>query len=128
MNFFHKNRASIVLIIDLESQTFLSIYKDMSSFNIPGGKCFHNETDIDCAIREIKEETGLFLNKNKMKLLMCEQCEEFFVSTFITYDFIGKIHSDEDHFINFIPFENLLKNNNPKWIKYHKNLLKISWK
>lgn len=125
MNFFHNNRASIVLIIDIESQTFLSVFKDSESFNIPGGKCFHNETDIDCAIREIREETGLFLFENKMKLLLSEQCEDFIVSTFITYDYFGKIDSNEDHSICFLPLDNLLINKNQKWINYHKKLLKI---
>ena len=125
MNLFHTNRASIVLIIDLESQTFLSVFKDYSSFNIPGGKCFYNETDIDCAIREVEEETGMFIFENKMKLLLSEQCEDFIVSTFITYNFCGTIHSDEDHSIGFFPFEKLLINKNPKWIKYHKKILKM---
>jgi 8-oxo-dGTP pyrophosphatase MutT (NUDIX family) len=125
MNLFHNNRASLVLIIDLESQTFLSVFKDHYSFNIPGGKCFRNETDIDCAIREIEEETGLFLFENKMKLILSEQCEDFIVSTFLTYDFVGKIHSDEDHLISFLSLDKLLINKNPKWIKYHRKLLKI---
>tara|TARA_B110000285_G_C15114157_1_gene613042 strand:- start:1973 stop:2353 length:381 start_codon:yes stop_codon:yes gene_type:complete len=125
MNLFHTNRASIVLIIDLESQTFLSVFKDSLSFNIPGGKCFLNETDIDCAIREVEEETGLLLFKDKMKLLLSEPCENFIVSTFITYDFCGKIHSDEDHLIKFLPLKKLLINKNRKWIQYHKKILKM---
>lgn len=124
MDIFHKKRASCVLIIDLESQTYLSVFKNKYSYNIPGGKCFINETDIDCAIREIQEETGLFLDQNHMSLLMAEQCENFFVSTYLTYVwFDNNISTDEDHFVEFVPLNNLLINKNPLWIKYHKKLL-----
>jgi 8-oxo-dGTP pyrophosphatase MutT (NUDIX family) len=125
MDIFHKNRASIVLIIDLESQSFLSVYKDKYSYNIPGGKCFNDETDIDCAIREVQEETGLYLDKNHLDLLMSEQCEGFVVSTYITYLYYGSIGSEEEHEITFVPLDNLLINKNYKWIKYHKKLLDL---
>ena len=123
MDFFHKKRASCVLIIDLESQTYLSVFKNKYSYNIPGGKCFIDETDIECAIREIHEETGLFLETNYMSLLMAEQCEDFFVSTYLTYTWYGDISTEEEHHVDFVPLENLLINKNPLWVKYHKKLL-----
>lgn len=123
MDIFHKKRASIVLIIDIESQTYLSVFKDFYSYNIPGGKCFINENDIECAIREIREETGLLLDYNNMSLLHSEQCVDYFVSTYITYRWDGYIDTEEDHFVEFLPLEKLLINKNPSWIKYHKKLL-----
>jgi ADP-ribose pyrophosphatase YjhB (NUDIX family) len=123
MNIFHKKRASCVLIIDLESQTYLSVFKDNYNYNIPGGKCFINETDIDCAIREIQEETGLFLDPNYMSLLMAEQCEDYFVSTYLTYIWQGDISTEEEHSVDFVPLKNLLINKNYLWIKYHNKLL-----
>lgn len=123
MDIFHKKRASCVLIIDLESQTYLSVFKNKYSYNIPGGKCFIDETDIECAVREIHEETGLFLEPNYMSLLMGEQCEDFFVSTYLTYIWHGDISTEEEHFVDFVPLNNLLINKNPLWVKYHKKLL-----
>ena len=117
MDIFHKKRASIVLIIDIESQTYLSVFKDFYSYNIPGGKCFINENDIECAIREIREETGLLLDYNHMSLLHSEQCIDYFVSTY------GYINTEEEHFVEFLPLEKLLINKNPLWVKYHKKLL-----
>jgi 8-oxo-dGTP pyrophosphatase MutT (NUDIX family) len=125
MNLFHKKRASIVLIIDLESQSFLSIFKDKHNYNIPGGKCFIDETDIDCAIREVQEETGLYLDEKHLDLIMSEKCEDYIVSTYITYLFYGTISSEEEHEIEFVPFENLLINKNFHWITYHKKLLNL---
>ena len=123
MDIFHKKRASIVLIIDIESQTYLSVFKDFYSYNIPGGKCFINENDIECAIREVQEETGLFLNPEYLSLLHSEQCADYFVSTYITYTWFGHISTEEEHFVEFLPLEKLLVNKNPLWVKYHKKLL-----
>lgn len=118
-------RASIVLIFDIESQTYLSIFKDCVSFNIPGGKCFNNESFEECAIRELDEETGLIVKKENLKLLLKEKCNDFEVATFTTTEYTGKLEAEDGFKVGFVPLEYLLLNGNSSWIPYHKKLLNI---
>jgi 8-oxo-dGTP pyrophosphatase MutT (NUDIX family) len=118
-------KASCVLIIDLESQRYLSIYKNLMNYNIPGGKCFSNETSIDCAIREIKEETNLDIKEDDITLLLEQYCDNYLVSTYLTYHYNGQIIPEDNYMLSFVPIKNLLINENKKWIKYHKKLIKI---
>lgn len=43
--------------------------KPIETWNFFGGNINNNELPIDCALREFHEEAGVFLNKNKIKLL-----------------------------------------------------------
>lgn len=126
MNYFKKSkRASIVVIYDIESETFLSVFKDCVSFNIPGGKCFENETYEDAAIRELDEETGAKINKKDLKLLLKETCGEYTVATYFTLFYKGKLETDEKHKIGFVPLEYILLNKNKSWLEYHKKIYDI---
>lgn len=127
MSYFRKdvNRASIVLIYDLESQTYLSIFKDCISFDIPGGKCFQDESFEDCAIRELNEETGLIVNKKDLKLMLKKNCGDYEVATFTTTTYTGKLEPEEGYRVGFVPLEYLLLNINSSWLPYHEDLLKI---
>lgn len=127
MSYFQKNskRSSIVLIYDLESQTYLSIFRDCCSFNIPGGKCFDLESFEDCAIREMDEETNLKIKKKDLKLLLKEQCGDFEVATFTTTEYTGELYAEDGYRLGFVPLEYLLINQNKSWLPYHKKLLNI---
>lgn len=127
MSYFRKDekRASIVLIFDPESQTYLSIFKDCISFDIPGGKCFNNETFEDCAIREISEETNLDIKKEDLKLLLKEKCGDFTVTTFITTEYSGKLEAEDGYKVGFVPLEYLLYNINTTWLPYHKKIIEL---
>jgi len=117
-------RASLILIYDIEAQTFLSVFKNTKSYDIPGGKCFNNELYEDCAIRELEEETGLIVKKKDLKLLHFEKCDSFNIKTFIVYDYYGNIETEEEHHVSFVPIKNLLINENKNWLKYHLKILK----
>lgn len=127
MSYFSKNnnKASIVLIYDIESQTFLSLFKDCVDFNIPGGKCFNNESFEDCAIRELNEETNLNIKKEDLKLLLKEKCGNYEVATFTTTEYNGRLEAEDGYKVGFVPLDYLLLNSNKMWIKYHEKLLNI---
>lgn len=58
-----KNRAVGVVPLDDQGNTYLvGQYRftiDQYSWEIPEGGCPYNEDPLDCAVRELKEETGL---------------------------------------------------------------------
>ena len=124
MSYFKRSkRSSLVFIYDIESQTYLSIFNDCISFNIPGGKCFENETYEECAIRELSEETNLNVKKEDLVLILKEECSDFTVATFFAKKYNGIIQPENGYKVSFVPLEYLLLNSNKMWIKYHKKLL-----
>ena len=75
--FFYKNKPehifSRVLIKDKHNQ-MLVIQDREAEWNLPGGKLEYGETPIECAVREVKEEIGVQVNK----LSVCFQGEFLF--------------------------------------------------
>lgn len=127
MSYFRKDdkRASIVLIIDIESQTYLSIFKDCINFNIPGGKCFNEESFKDCAVREMEEETNLKINKKDLKLMLKEKCGEFEVATYTTTEYTGNLYAEDGYRVGFVPLDYMLLTSNNIWLPYHEKLFKL---
>lgn len=56
-----KKQNTTVVIIEGKNKTFLGVSRkyDHNSFGFAGGKCNRGESPIQCAFRELKEETGL---------------------------------------------------------------------
>jgi len=126
MNYFKKSkRASLVVVYDVESNCYLSVFKDCVSFNIPGGKCFENESFEDAAIRELEEETGAKVDKEDLILLIKEDCGDYTIATYFTLFYKGKLGTDEEHKLGFVPIEYMLSNKNTSWLDYHKKIYDI---
>lgn len=124
MSYFKKSkRSSLVFIYDVESSTYLSIFNNPNSFNIPGGKCFENESFEDCAIRELSEETNLNVDKKDLNLIINEKCGDFQVATFLSKNYSGRLEAEDGCKVEFVPLEYLLLNENQSWIPYHKKIL-----
>jgi len=116
-------QAVCILIINKEINHFLSVslkddYEDM---NLPGGKVEINETLIDAAIRETKEETGL--NIDNLSFLYEESDEEFNVTTYLTYDYSGNIYTNENHIVKWLPL--IYLQNSKKWQDYNTKIYKL---
>ena len=116
-------QAVCILIINKVPNFFLSVslkddYEDM---NLPGGKVEENETLIEAAIRETKEETGLDI-KN-LQFLYEEPDEKFNVVTYYTYDYGGDIHTNENHIVKWLPL--IYLQNSKKWQDYNTKIYKL---
>jgi len=46
-----------ILLLERPIDDFVS-----SGWCVPGGKCDHDETEVECAVRELFEETGIIIN------------------------------------------------------------------
>jgi len=115
-----KNRAACLLVVDKHRKKFLSIFKQHGSYDIPGGKTKVIESFEDAAIRELQEETGIIVEKRNMIKIMDAFDGEFKVVTFLAFCHSGKIQTQEDHLVSWIPYKYLNYNRNPKWQKYNK--------
>jgi 8-oxo-dGTP pyrophosphatase MutT (NUDIX family) len=94
--------CGILLIKD--DKILLQLRKDVNQWGIPGGLMELGETFLECAIREVFEETGLAVNS--ATLFGIYSGKDFFAEypngdkiystnvIFISDDFAGELHSD----------------------------------
>lgn len=60
------NRKAGMFIYDYNSGKVLLVQSRGNLWGVPKGTFEPNETSIECAIREVKEETGLEINQSKL--------------------------------------------------------------
>lgn len=94
--------CGILLIKD--DKVLLQLRKDINQWCIPGGLMELGETFLECAVREVLEETGLSVNS--ANLFGIYSGKDFFAEypngdkiygtnvIFISDDFTGELHSD----------------------------------
>ncbi len=58
-------RAGVVCMF--ENKIFCVHQKASGLIGLPKGCCEKNESDVECAVREFKEETGIYLNQEELK-------------------------------------------------------------
>jgi ADP-ribose pyrophosphatase YjhB (NUDIX family) len=114
-----KNRAACLIVVDKFRKKFLSVYKTPDNYAIPGGKCKVDESYEDAAIRELKEETGLVVDKRNMKKILEGKDEQMNVITYLSFIYKGHIHTEEKHYISWVPLKHLNTNKNPRWKLYN---------
>ena len=66
-------RAAVYIIL-IKDNTVLLLRRHNTEwkngwYTLPAGHIENNETILDCACREVNEETGITLNKNELKLV-----------------------------------------------------------
>ena len=113
------NRAACLLVCDRHRKKFLSVFKIQGSYDIPGGKTKMIESFEDAAIRELYEETGIIVEKINMTKIMDAFDGRYQVVTFLAFVHRGRIQTQEDHLVGWVPFKYLNYNQNPRWQKYN---------
>ena len=88
--------------------------KSWHGLAFPGGHVNDGESIVDCAIREIKEETGLDIDHLKacglVHLIYSENSDRYLVFLFKTSDFSGELVSETDEGRNYwVGIEELAK-------------------
>lgn len=64
-----KSKARLIAVLD---EYVLVLQKKDGTYSLPGGIVKHRETGVQALLREVKEETGLVLDKNKVKYIATE--------------------------------------------------------
>jgi ADP-ribose pyrophosphatase YjhB (NUDIX family) len=84
-------RVSLVIVFDGDK---VLLGKKPNGFWIPGGHAHTDESSIDAAIRELKEETNLDLSN--LKLFHSKISEDKVVDVYVCTDFSGKAEAADD--------------------------------
>lgn len=74
------------------------VHDEFKGYIAPGGKLEFPESPLDCAIREVKEETGLDVRNLKFKgiyeYVNEKASDRFMIFNYITDDFSGDLQED----------------------------------
>ena len=84
-------RVSLVVLFDGDK---VLLGKKPSGYWLPGGHAHQDESSLDAAIREFKEETNLDLND--LKLIYSKITEDKIVDVYACKKFEGKAKADDD--------------------------------
>jgi ADP-ribose pyrophosphatase YjhB (NUDIX family) len=84
-------RVSLVIVFD-DDKVLLG--KKPNGFWIPGGHAHTDESSLDAAVRELKEETNL--DVSELKLFYSKISEDKIVSVYVCKKYSGNAQADDD--------------------------------
>jgi 8-oxo-dGTP diphosphatase len=84
-------RVSLVVLFDGDK---VLVGKKPSGFWIPGGHANSDESSLDAAVRELKEETNL--DVSELKLFYSKISEDKIVDVYVCNEFSGESKADDD--------------------------------
>ena len=114
--------ATLCYVVDKKKNTTLMIHRvkkendfHHGKWNGLGGKFEPGESPEECAVREIKEESGLFVKNIKMKgfitFPLFDGKEDWYVFLFTADEFEGELIDSSEGNLEWIPNENITKIN-----------------
>jgi ADP-ribose pyrophosphatase YjhB (NUDIX family) len=84
-------RVSLVIVFDGDK---VLLGKKPNGFWIPGGHANTDESSLDAAVRELKEETNL--DVSELKLFYSKISEDKIVSVYVCKKYSGNAQADDD--------------------------------
>jgi len=118
------NIGAFAIIFDKKKRILLCHRLDYDLWNLPGGKVEDKETPWQAVIREVKEETNLKVEVNKVSGIYSIPQKNRIVFSFICKIIGGKIKATEEaDKIEYFTFEKIPKNTVPKQVERIKDAL-----
>jgi 8-oxo-dGTP diphosphatase len=114
--------ATLCYVIDKKQDAALMIHRvkktndyHQGKWNGLGGKFEFGESPEDCAIREIREESGLIVKNLKLKgfitFPLFDGIEDWYVFLFTSDEFTGELIDSAEGNLEWIPINKLIKIN-----------------
>jgi 8-oxo-dGTP diphosphatase len=112
--------ATLCYLIDNNSTLMLYRNKKKNDYHqgkwtVPGGKFEQGESPEECAIREVKEESGLIMKNPKMKgfitFPLFDGKKDWYVFLFTAHEFEGKLIDSNEGMLEWMPNDKLLELN-----------------
>ncbi|UCH65602.1 MAG: 8-oxo-dGTP diphosphatase [Ignavibacterium sp.] len=114
--------ATLCYVIDKKHDAALMIHRvkktndyHQGKWNGLGGKFEFGESPEDCAIREIREESGLIVENLNLKgfitFPLFDGVEDWYVFLFTSYKFTGELIDSAEGSLEWVPIDELTKIN-----------------
>ena len=119
-------QAACVIITNPETKKILIISRkdNHNDFGLPGGKKEENETLAQCAVRELREETGFIVDEKDLIFVYASVRPNLVCSTFNATSYTGEISSStEEGLVKWGDWEDIT-NDSSSFAVYNKNLYK----
>ena len=106
------------IIFDEKNRILLYHRNDYDLWNLPGGRLEGDETPLEGVIREIKEETGLVADFERLSGIYSKPDQGEILFQFVCKIIDGEITlNDEADRIEYFDFADLPKNTSPKQVE-----------
>lgn len=112
------------IIFDDKNRILFCHRTDYDMWNLPGGRLEKNETPWEGVVREVKEETGLDVEIDRLTGIYSKPHENDIVVQFVCKVIRGKIkiNSEADK-IKYFAFKDIPRNTAPKQVERVKDVL-----
>ena len=108
---YREIRKACRTVIIKDDMLLLSFQKNRDTYMLPGGGLEINETEKECAIREVEEETGYIVETGECVLVIEEYYEDI---KYVTKYFVGKVLKEGKQ--RLTPNE-LIEGMEPHWMR-----------
>ncbi len=110
--------AAFAVIFDESDRVLLCHRRDMDRWNLPGGGVESGEIPTEAVIREVREETGLDVEIEKLSGIYGKQYKDELVFTFICRTVAGELTPTSESSDNqFFAIDSIPANTIPKHIE-----------
>jgi len=123
---FTEKKKAGVFLYDPDNDRVLIVQNKGNLWGIPKGTFEDGEDSLDCAIREVEEETGIILERDKL-----EKCRNYVIDNRVTYYLFNMTYNkiknpnNDVNGISWVKIEclkKLVKNGNIK-LNYHAKII-----